>query len=188
MILMIDNYDSFTYNIVHYLLDLGGNVTVKRNDAITIKEIKSIHPSHIMISPGPRNPNYAGISLSIIKEIMEIPILGICLGHQCIGQFFGGKIVLSKKIYHGRASDIIHHQQGVFKNLISPFKAIRYHSLVIEKESFPNKELLITAYSEDNEIMGIKHITRPIEGIQFHPESIGSEYGHDLLKNFLDNY
>lgn len=186
MVLMIDNYDSFTYNIVQYILQLGWKIRVVRNDQITLDEIETMKPSHIIISPGPSNPNYAGISLQVIQEL-KYPILGICLGHQSIGQSFGGKIVKSQKIYHGKASQIYHKQEGVFKNLISPFNAIRYHSLVVEKKSFP-KELMVTATSEDNEIMGIKHINLPIEGIQFHPESIGSQFGHDLLKNFLTEY
>jgi len=191
MLLMIDNYDSFTYNVVQYLGELGADVRVYRNDAITLSEIEEMAPQQIVISPGPCTPNEAGVSIAVIEKFAgKIPLLGICLGHQSIGQAFGGKIVRANKVMHGKLSDMYHAGQGVFANLDSPFSATRYHSLVIEKESLPDC-LEVTAWTqtetgEIDEIMGVRHKTLPIEGVQFHPESILSEHGHQLLKNFLD--
>ncbi len=187
---MIDNYDSFTYNLVQYLGELGADVEVYRNDEITVDEIKAKKPAKLMISPGPCTPDQAGISMQAIKEFAgEIPVLGVCLGHQSIGQVFGGKIVHAREIMHGKTS-LIHHKDGhVFEGLQNPYTATRYHSLVIEKESLPDC-LEITAWTETeggevDEIMGVRHKTMNIEGVQFHPESILTEHGHDLLNNFL---
>ena len=186
MLLMIDNYDSFTYNLVQYLAEIGQEVEVVRNDKISIEEINKLNPRYIVISPGPCTPNEAGISLELIEAFKgKIPILGVCLGHQSIGQAFGGKIVHAKTIMHGKTSKIFHNNKGVFRGIKDPFIATRYHSLVIEKQTLPNC-FDITAWTDDNEIMGIKHKELAIEGVQFHPESILSEHGHDLLKNFLD--
>ena len=186
MLLMIDNYDSFTYNLVQYLAEIGQEVKVVRNDKISIEEINKLNPQYIVISPGPCTPNEAGISLELIEAFKgKIPILGVCLGHQSIGQAFGGKIVHAQTIMHGKTSKISHNNKGVFSGIKNPFIATRYHSLVIEKQTLPNC-FDITAWTDDNEIMGIKHKELAIEGVQFHPESILSEHGHDLLKNFLD--
>jgi anthranilate synthase/aminodeoxychorismate synthase-like glutamine amidotransferase len=186
MLLMIDNYDSFTYNLVQYLAEIGQEVKVVRNDKISIEEINKLNPQYIVISPGPCTPNEAGISLELIEAFKgKIPILGVCLGHQSIGQAFGGKIVHAQTIMHGKTSKISHNNKGVFRGIKNPFVATRYHSLVIDRESLPNC-FDITAWTDDNEIMGIKHKKLAIEGVQFHPESILSEHGHDLLKNFLD--
>ena len=186
MLLMIDNYDSFTYNLVQYLAEIGQEVEVVRNDKISIEEINKLNPRYIVISPGPCTPNEAGISLELIEAFKgKIPILGVCLGHQSIGQAFGGKIVHAQTIMHGKTSKISHNNKGVFRGIKNPFVATRYHSLVIDRESLPNC-FDITAWTDDNEIMGIKHKKLAIEGVQFHPESILSEHGHDLLKNFLD--
>ena len=186
MLLMIDNYDSFTYNLVQYLAEIGQEVEVVRNDKISIEEINKLNPRYIVISPGPCTPNEAGISLELIEAFKgKIPILGVCLGHQSIGQAFGGKIVHAQTIMHGKTSKIYHNNKGVFRGIKNPFIATRYHSLVIEKQTLPNC-FDITAWTDDNEIMGIKHKELAIEGVQFHPESILSEHGHDLLKNFLD--
>ena len=186
MLLMIDNYDSFTYNLVQYLAEIGQEVKVVRNDKISIKEINKLNPQYIVISPGPCTPNEAGISLELIEAFKgKIPILGVCLGHQSIGQAFGGKIIHAQTIMHGKTSKISHNNKGIFRGIKNPFIATRYHSLVIEKQTLPNC-FDITAWTDDNEIMGIKHKELAIEGVQFHPESILSEYGHDLLKNFLD--
>ena len=186
MLLMIDNYDSFTYNLVQYLAEIGQEVKVVRNDKISIEEINKLNPQYIVISPGPCTPNEAGISLSLIEAFMgKIPILGVCLGHQSIGQAFGGKIIHAQTIMHGKTSKISHNNKGVFSGIKNPFIATRYHSLVIDRESLPDC-FDITAWTDDNEIMGIKHKQLAIEGVQFHPESILSEHGHDLLKNFLD--
>ncbi len=188
---MIDNYDSFTYNLVQYLGELGEDVHVFRNDQTTIDEIKQLKPSRIMLSPGPCTPNEAGISMSVIEAFAgELPILGVCLGHQSLGQVFGGKIVHANEIMHGKTSMIYHKGIGVFKGLDNPFEATRYHSLVIEKDSLPHC-LELTAWSETedgefDEIMGVRHKQYPIEGVQFHPESILTQYGHDLLRNFLN--
>ena len=186
MLLMIDNYDSFTYNLVQYLAEIGQEVEVVRNDKISIEEINKLNPRYIVISPGPCTPNEAGISLELIEAFKgKIPILGVCLGHQSIGQAFGGKIVHAQTIMHGKTSKRSHNNKGVFRGIKNPFIATRYHSLVIEKQTLPNC-FDITAWTDDNEIMGIKHKELAIEGVQFHPESILSEHGHDLLKNFLD--
>ncbi|QZP17412.1 aminodeoxychorismate/anthranilate synthase component II [Methylophilales bacterium] len=186
MLLMIDNYDSFTFNLVQYLAEIGQEVEVVRNDKISIEEINKLNPQYIVISPGPCTPNEAGISLELIESFKgKIPILGVCLGHQSIGQAFGGKIIHAQTIMHGKTSKISHNSKGVFRGVKTPFIATRYHSLVIDRESLPNC-FDITAWTDDNEIMGIKHKELAIEGVQFHPESILSEHGHDLLKNFLD--
>lgn len=189
--LMIDNYDSFTYNLVQYLGELGADVVVHRNDKITLNDIEQIKPERIMISPGPCTPNEAGISMEVIKYFAgKLPILGVCLGHQSIGQVFGGKIIHAKEIMHGKTSMIHHNNTGVFNGLTNPYEATRYHSLVIEKESLPDC-LEVTAWTEKadgslDEIMGVKHKEMAVEGVQFHPESILTEHGHDLLKNFLN--
>jgi len=188
-VLMIDNYDSFTYNLVQYLEELGAEVTVARNDKITIEEIKKMSPQKIVISPGPCSPSEAGISVGVIKSFAgKIPILGVCLGHQCIGAAFGGKIVRAKKLMHGKTSEIIHLKASVLYNGINQgFKAVRYHSLVIDQEALP-KELAITALStDDGEIMGIRHKEYNVEGIQFHPEAFFTEFGKEILKNFLNS-
>ena len=191
MMLMIDNYDSFTYNLVQYLGELGADVVVHRNDQITIDDIEKMQPQRIMISPGPCTPNEAGISMQVIKHFAgKLPMLGVCLGHQSIGQVFGGKIVHAKEIMHGKTSMIHHNSTGVFKGLTNPYEATRYHSLVIEKQSLPDC-FEVTAWTENadgsiDEIMGVKHKELNIEGVQFHPESILTEHGHDLLKNFLN--
>jgi len=185
MLLMIDNYDSFTYNLVQYLGELGEEVKTFRNDAISIDEIKSLAPKRIMISPGPCTPNEAGISLEVIQEFAgKLPLMGVCLGHQSIGQALGGKIVHAKSIMHGKTSMVTHTNEGVFQNLPSPFQVTRYHSLVIEKESVPDC-LEVTAWTDDGEIMGVRHKEYLVEGVQFHPESILTEHGHALLENFL---
>ena len=190
MILMIDNYDSFTYNIVQYLGELGEQVEVYRNDEISLDEISELNPDRIVVSPGPCTPNEAGISMAAISHFSgKIPILGICLGHQSIGQAYGGNIVRAGKVMHGKLSPIQHNKKGVFHNLQEPFTATRYHSLVIDKESLPDC-LEVTAWTEDaagnqEEIMGVRHKELLVEGVQFHPESILSEHGHQLLKNFL---
>ena len=185
MLLMIDNYDSFTYNLVQYLAEIGQEVKVVRNDKISIEEINKLNPQYIVISPGPCTPNEAGISLELIEAFKgKIPILGVCLGHQSIGQAFGGKIIHAQTIMHGKTSEIIHNNKGVFRGIKKPFIATRYHSLVIDKESLPNC-FDITAWTDDNEIMGIRHKELFLEGVQFHPESILSEHGHDLLENFI---
>ena len=185
MLLMIDNYDSFTYNLVQYFGELGADVHVHRNDKITIEEIADMQPSRIVISPGPCTPNEAGISVEVIKQFSgKMPILGVCLGHQSIGQAFGGRIVRAKTLMHGKTSMIHHLDQGVFRGLHNPLQATRYHSLVIERESLPDC-LEITAWTEDDEIMGVRHRTLDVEGVQFHPESILTDQGHELLANFL---
>ena len=186
MILVIDNYDSFTYNLVQYLGELGQEIVVHRNDAITLDEIAALKPDHLLISPGPCSPSEAGVSVALIQRFAgEIPILGVCLGHQSIGHAFGGKIIRAQRLMHGKTSTIHHTGVGVFADLPQDFPAIRYHSLVIERESLPEC-LEITATSEDGEIMGVRHKTLPIEGVQFHPESVLTEHGHALLRNFLD--
>lgn len=184
-ILMIDNYDSFTYNLVQYFGELGEDVHVHRNDQITIEEIEALAPDSICISPGPCSPAEAGISVEVIKHFAgKIPILGVCLGHQAIGAAFGGRIVRAKEIMHGKTSVITHTGTDIFMDLPSPFTVIRYHSLAIERETIPEC-LVITAQTADGEIMGVRHKTLPIYGVQFHPESILSEHGHALLRNFL---
>jgi anthranilate synthase component 2 len=185
MLLMIDNYDSFTYNLVQYLGELGEEVRVFRNDEITLEQIEALHPSRIVISPGPCTPNEAGISVPLIQRYAgKLPILGVCLGHQSIGQAFGGKIVHAGQLMHGKTSDIRHKDAGVFHGLPNPLTATRYHSLVIEKKSLPAC-LEVTAWTDDGEIMGVRHRDLPVEGVQFHPESILTEKGHELLANFL---
>ncbi|MFQ3324966.1 MAG: anthranilate synthase component 2 [Pseudomonadales bacterium] len=190
MLLMIDNYDSFTYNVVQYLGELKADVQVYRNDEITLEQIVELNPERIVISPGPCTPNEAGVSMEVIKKFAgKLPILGICLGHQSIGQVFGGDVVRARQVMHGKVSPMYHNNQGVFKDLNSPFNATRYHSLVIDKNTLPDC-LEITAWTqlEDgsiDEIMGVRHKKFAIEGVQFHPESILTEHGHDLLANFL---
>ena len=185
MILMIDNYDSFTWNLVQYLRELGAEVEVARNDEIRTAEIVAMHPGAIVISPGPCTPSEAGVSLAAIRDFAgKVPILGVCLGHQAIGQAFGGEIVHAGKVVHGKISCISHSGAGVFRGLPTPFKATRYHSLAIRRASLPSC-LEVTAESEDGEIMGVRHRTLPVEGVQFHPESFLTEHGHALLKNFL---
>lgn len=192
MILMLDNYDSFTFNLVQYLGELGADVLVKRNDEICIEEIRQLQPSHVVISPGPCTPNEAGISLKLIEKCGgEIPILGVCLGHQAIGQVYGGKVVHAGRVMHGKTSMVHHDGKGVFRNLPSPYEVTRYHSLVIEKHSLPDA-LELTAWTENEdgsveEIMGVRHRELPVEGVQFHPESILTQHGHQLLKNFLES-
>ncbi len=187
MLLMIDNYDSFTYNLVQYFGELGESVVVRRNDEIDLAGVERLAPERIVISPGPCTPNEAGISVPLIKAYAgRVPILGVCLGHQAIGQAFGGRIMHAKQLMHGKTSPIFHANVGVFRGLPSPFTATRYHSLVIERESLPDC-LEITAWTEDGEIMGVRHKTFPVEGVQFHPESILTEHGHDLLRNFLES-
>ena len=185
MLLMIDNYDSFTYNLVQYFGELKQEVVVFRNDEVSLQEVAALNPSYIVISPGPCTPNEAGISVPLIERFAgKIPILGVCLGHQSIGQAFGGKVVHAKQIMHGKVS-LIHHQgEGVFNGLNEPFAATRYHSLVVERESLPDA-LEVTAWTDDGEIMGVRHKSLPIEGVQFHPESVLTEFGHKLLQNFL---
>ena len=185
MLLMIDNYDSFTYNLVQYFGELGEDVRVFRNDEIGLEEVVRLNPARIVLSPGPCTPNEAGITLALIERLAgRIPILGVCLGHQAIGQAFGGRVVRARQVMHGKTSTIGHLGQGVFRGLPEGFVATRYHSLVIERESLPDC-LEITARSEDGEIMGVRHRELPVEGVQFHPEAILTEHGHQLLKNFL---
>lgn len=185
MILLIDNYDSFTYNLYHYIIESGEQeVVVKRNDKILLDEIKNLNPDKIVLSPGPCTPNESGICLDIIKNLKgQIPILGVCLGHQAIGQVFGANIIKTHPM-HGKVDKIYHNQTSIFNDIPSPFNATRYHSLIIDKNSLPN-DLTITATTKDGIIMGIEHKNYPIYGLQFHPESIASEYGHQLIKNFL---
>ena len=186
MFLLIDNYDSFTYNLRHYLGELGAEVEVYRNDAITLDDIQSMSVEGLVISPGPCDPDRAGICLELIEKVKdEMPILGVCLGHQCIGQVFGGKIVLAPKPMHGKVSDIFHQSDGLMNGIPSPFRATRYHSLAIEPGTLPSF-LSVMATSEDGVIQGISHKELPIFGVQFHPESIASEHGHKLIQNFLD--
>jgi anthranilate synthase component II len=186
MILLIDNYDSFTFNLFHYLGGLGADVEVVRNNKITVDRALRIKPDAFVLSPGPCTPNEAGICLALIREAApSIPILGVCLGHQAIGQAFGGKVVRAPTLVHGKLSDIRHNGEGVFRGVPRPFRATRYHSLVVERESLP-PELVATAETEDGLIMGLVHRTFPVHGVQFHPESIASEYGHLILRNFLE--
>ncbi len=190
MLLMIDNYDSFTFNLVQYLGVLGQQVKVIRNDALDVAGIRALHPARIMISPGPGTPNDSGVSLDVLRELSgQIPIFGVCLGHQALGQVFGGKVVRAKRIMHGKTSPVHHRGQGVFAGLPSPFDATRYHSLVVEPASVPDC-LEVTAWTENadgslDEIMGLRHKTLAVEGVQFHPESILTEHGYNLLRNFL---
>lgn len=185
MILMIDNYDSFTYNLVHYLGELGEKVLIFRNDKITLEEVGKLNPDMVVVSPGPCTPKEAGISVDLIKEFAgRIPILGVCLGHQSIGYAFGGNIVRAQRLLHGKTSQIYHDGKGVYEGVPNPFEATRYHSLLIEKESLPNK-LEVTAWTDEGEIMGVRHKEYLIEGVQFHPESILTKHGKDILKNFI---
>ncbi len=186
MLLMIDNYDSFTFNLVHYFQELGADIAVHRNDALSVNEALHLQPQAIVLSPGPCDPDRAGICLDLIDQAPhDMPILGVCLGHQSIGQVFGGEVIAAKEIMHGKTSAITHDGSGVFAGLPSPFEATRYHSLAVRPESLPSS-LIANAHTADGEIMGIRHVERPVHGVQFHPESIASEHGHALLKNFLD--
>jgi anthranilate synthase component 2 len=186
MLLVIDNYDSFTYNLVQYFGELGEEVQVFRNDDITLEGVERLNPARIVVSPGPCTPNEAGISVAAIRHFAgKVPILGVCLGHQSIGQAFGGKIVHAKQLMHGKTSAILHHNASVFRGLPAGFQATRYHSLVIEHASLPAC-LEVTAWTDDGEIMGVRHKALPIEGVQFHPESILTEHGHAMLRNFLE--
>ena len=190
MLLMIDNYDSFTYNVVQYLAELGADVQVHRNDEITVEQIEALNPERLVISPGPCTPSDAGISMDVIRHFAgKIPILGICLGHQAIGQVFGGQVIRAGRVMHGKVSPVYHHSKGVFRGLNNPLQATRYHSLVIEQATLPEC-LEVTAWTRNSdgsveEIMGVRHKTLAVEGVQFHPESIMSEQGHELLRNFL---
>ncbi|MDO8577598.1 MAG: aminodeoxychorismate/anthranilate synthase component II [Dehalococcoidales bacterium] len=185
MLLLIDNYDSFTYNLFQYLSELGQEVTVVRNDKTTVADIERMKPERIVISPGPSNPQNAGISNEVIRHFgPKLPVFGVCLGHQCIGYAYGGIVSGAKQIMHGKSSPIHHYGKGVFTGLPDPFSAIRYHSLVVKRENLPDC-LEITAWTEDGEIMGLRHKSHPVEGIQFHPESFMTEYGKDILSNFL---
>ena len=185
MLLMIDNYDSFTYNIVQYLGELGADVKVVRNDEVTVDQVEAMQPDRIVISPGPCSPNEAGISLGVIERLgRRVPILGVCLGHQAIGQAYGGKVVHAKALMHGKTSPVRHSGRGVFRGLPSPLTATRYHSLAVERESLPGA-LEVTAWTDDGEIMGFVHREFPVEGVQFHPESILTEHGHAMLASFL---
>ena len=186
MLLMIDNYDSFTFNLVQYLAELGAKVKVVRNDQVTIDEIESYRPERIVISPGPCSPKEAGVSVEVIRHFgARVPLLGVCLGHQCIAHAFGGEVTYAKTLMHGKTSSVTHDSLGVFTDIPSPFTATRYHSLAVDALTLPNC-LEVTATTDDGEIMGIRHKDFPVQGVQFHPESILSEYGHQLLKNFLD--
>ncbi|MEP1215266.1 MAG: aminodeoxychorismate/anthranilate synthase component II [Marinobacter sp.] len=190
MLLMIDNYDSFTYNVVQYLAELGADVQVYRNDEITVEQIEALKPERLVISPGPCTPNEAGISMAAIRHFAgKLPILGVCLGHQAIGQVYGGDVIRAGRVMHGKVSPVYHKDQGVFRGLSNPLQATRYHSLVIDKDTLPDC-LEVTAWTRNEdgsveEIMGVRHKTLPIEGVQFHPESIMTEQGHELLRNFL---
>ena len=185
MLLMIDNYDSFTYNIVQYFAELGQEVVVRRNDDITLAEIEALQPEYLVIGPGPCSPKEAGISVAAMQYFAgKLPIMGICLGHQTIGEAFGGKIIRAQTLMHGKVSPVYHHHRGMFKDLPNPVTCTRYHSLVIERVSLPDC-LEITAWTDDDEIMGVRHKTLPIEGVQFHPEALLTEHGHDMLNNFL---
>ncbi|HUP91716.1 MAG TPA: aminodeoxychorismate/anthranilate synthase component II [Solimonas sp.] len=193
MLLMIDNYDSFTYNLVQYFGELGAEVEVHRNDCITVEQVAALAPSHIVLSPGPCTPNEAGICLDLIERLKgRFPILGVCLGHQAIGQAFGGVVRRAHDVMHGKTSQIHHAGQGVFRGLPTPYTATRYHSLIVERPGFPDA-LEVTAWTQGadgapDEVMGLRHRSLPIEGVQFHPESILTEHGHALLKNFLEAY
>ena len=191
MLLMLDNYDSFTFNLVQYLQELGTEVRVERNDALSVAQIAALKPDKIVISPGPCTPNEAGISLAVLRELgPQIPIFGVCLGYQALGQVYGGHVIRAGRIMHGKTSPIVHRGKGVFAGLPSPFEATRYHSLVVEKTSVPDC-LEVTAWTENDdgtveELMGLRHREFPVEGVQFHPESILTQHGHAMLKNFLD--
>ena len=186
MILVVDNYDSFTYNLVHYLNELGAETLVRRNDALSAEEALALKPEGVLLSPGPCTPNEAGICLDLLRQAPEdLPILGVCLGHQAIGQAFGGEVIRAGQLMHGKTSPIHHTDKGVFHGLPEPFTATRYHSLSVKRDTMPDV-LEVTAWTEDGEVMGVQHTTRPIFGVQFHPESIATEGGHALLSNFLD--
>ena len=186
MILVVDNYDSFTYNLVHYLAELGADTHVIRNDDLSAAEAIALRPEAILLSPGPCSPNEAGICLDLLSSApADLPIFGVCLGHQAMGQAFGGEVIRAKQLMHGKTSPIHHQGRSIFKGLPSPFTATRYHSLAVRRESLPD-DLEVTAWTEDGEIMGLAHKTRPIHGVQFHPESIATEHGHEMLANFLD--
>ncbi|MFC5374604.1 anthranilate synthase component II [Brevundimonas faecalis] len=186
MILVVDNYDSFTYNLVHYLAELGAQTHVVRNDDLTVDEAWALQPEAVLLSPGPCAPDQAGICLPLITTApQDMPIFGVCLGHQAIGQAFGGDVIRAKTLMHGKTSPIEHEGRSLFKGLPSPFTATRYHSLAVRRETLPD-ELEVTAWTADGEIMGLAHRTRPIHGVQFHPESIATEHGHDMIANFLD--
>ena len=186
MILVIDNYDSFTYNLVHYVNELGAETAVWRNDKISVQDALALKPEGVILSPGPCTPNEAGICLPLLRAAPpELPILGVCLGHQAIGQAYGGEVIRAMSLMHGKTSLIHHEGRGVFKGIPSPFTATRYHSLSVRREDLP-PELDVTAWTEDGEIMGVQHKSRPVHGVQFHPESIATEHGHELLGNFLD--
>ncbi|MFJ7974040.1 aminodeoxychorismate/anthranilate synthase component II [Psychrobacillus sp. NPDC096389] len=188
MILMIDNYDSFTYNLVQYIGEIGVEVKVVRNDELTIDEIERLAPQVIVVSPGPCTPNEAGISLDVITHFAgKIPIFGVCLGHQSIGQAFGGKVIRAKKLMHGKTSPVFHDSKGVNEHMPNPFRATRYHSLLVEKESLPDC-LEVTSWTEEGEIMGLRHKEFPVEGVQYHPESIMTEEGKKLIRNFIEKY
>ena len=186
MILVIDNYDSFTYNLVHYLAELGAETQVWRNDALSVQDALALKPQAILLSPGPCAPDQAGICLPLLRAAPEdMPVLGVCLGHQSIGQAYGGDVIRAKTLMHGKTSLIHHNNTGIFKDLPNPFTATRYHSLAVKRETLP-ADLEVTAWTDDGEIMGVQHKTRPIHGVQFHPESIATEGGHQLLANFLE--
>ncbi|BBW98122.1 aminodeoxychorismate/anthranilate synthase component II [Geobacillus sp. FSL W8-0032] len=188
MIVMIDNYDSFTYNLVQYLGVLGEELIVKRNDEITVAEIERLRPDFIMISPGPCTPNEAGVSLEVIDRFAgQIPIFGVCLGHQAIAQAFGGRVVRAPRLMHGKTSSVYHDGETIFRGVPNPFTATRYHSLIVEKETLPDC-FVVSAWTEEEEVMAIRHQTLPVEGVQFHPESIMTSHGMQLLKNFIDTY
>ena len=186
MILVVDNYDSFTYNLVHYLAELGAETRVVRNDDLTAVEAWALKPEAVLLSPGPCTPNEAGVCLALLDSApLDMPIFGVCLGHQAMGQAFGGDVIRAKALMHGKTSPILHEGKSVFAGLPSPFTATRYHSLAVKRDTLPDV-LEVTAWTEDGEIMGLAHRTRPIHGVQFHPESIATEHGHDLLANFLN--
>lgn len=188
MIFLLDNYDSFTYNLLHYLSELGKEVMVRRNNALSVSEVLALKPEAIVISPGPGTPDDSGICLQLVKEAAgNVPLFGVCLGHQTIGQVFGGKVMRASQPMHGKVSPVYHQGKGIFAGLRTPFNATRYHSLIVEKESLPDC-LEITAETSDGIIMGLQHKTLNVHGVQFHPESIASEYGHELLENFVTNY
>lgn len=185
MLLMIDNYDSFTYNLVQYLGELGEELTVARNDQITPQDVRTLKPAGIVISPGPGSPKDAGVSNELIRTFAgQVPILGVCLGHQCIGEVFGGQVVRAKRLMHGKTSRILHDGRQLFRGLPNPFEATRYHSLIVQREGLP-RELLVSAWTKEGEIMGLRHRRLPVYGVQFHPESILTKSGKDLLRNFL---
>ena len=186
MILVIDNYDSFTYNLVQYLGALGADVRVKRNDEISLQEIEAMKPDHLMVSPGPCSPNEAGISCAVIERFAgRVPLFGVCLGHQCLGQVYGGRVIRADRLMHGKTSPIHHRGEGLFKEMPNPFEATRYHSLIVERASVPDT-LRITAETEEGEVMGLQHVREPLYGVQFHPESILTQDGKKMLANFLE--